>query len=246
VRLPTLGLLLIPLVMQPPAASPHPLSGASPVLAADIQGGRFAGDPSQLAWSPDNTTLCLQTLDGDAPPLKTRYYLIRPREHDFNGIDVAPDWAAKYWEWKTTRTPPGHPELVIQVDTQTGSKSVPTQSLLEKSKNGLMNNAVAAQNEAGSVVRTLTLKGEAIGRYVDQPLVPGMTFGWSPATLHAVAFARPDGRLALMDFDGGTSDVEGTKDILLPAWSPDGSTLVYLQKKGRHHYALMQVAVTHP
>jgi hypothetical protein len=49
-----------------------------------------------------------------------------------------------------------------------------------------------------------------------------------------------------MDFEGGTSDVEGTKDILLPAWSPEGSTLVYLQKKGRHHYALMQVAVTHP
>jgi hypothetical protein len=246
VRLSTLGLLLIPFVVQPPAAPLQPLSGGAPVLAVDLQGGSFSGDPSQLAWSPDDTTLCLQTLDGDRPPLKTRYYLIRLAEHDFHGVDVAPDWAAKYWEWKTTRTPPARPELVIQVFTETGAKGIPTQSLLEKSKNGMMSNAVAAQNEAGSQIRTLMLKGEAIGRYVDQPLVPGMTFGWSPAILHAVAFARPDGRLALMDFDGGTSDVEGAKGILLPAWSPDGSTVVYLQKKGRHHYALMQVAVKHP
>jgi hypothetical protein len=246
VRLPTLGLLLIPLVLQPSPASAQPLSSASPVLAADIQGGRFAGDPSQLTWSPDNSALCLQTLEGDRAPLKTRHYLIRLAEHDFHGVDVAPDWAAKYWQWKTTRTPPGRPELVIQVYAETVANGIPTQSLLEKSKNGMMSNAVAAQNEAASVVRTLTLKGEAIGRYVDQPLVPGMTFGWSPAALDAVAFARPDGRLALMDLAGGTSDVDGAKDILLPAWSPDGSTVVYLQKKGRHHYALMRVAIARP
>ncbi len=30
------------------------------------------------------------------------------------------------------------------------------------------------------------------------------------------------------------------------AWSPDGSRVVYIQQQGRHHYALMQVSVTHP
>jgi hypothetical protein len=245
-RLPTLGLLIIPFIAQAPAAPPPPLSTAAPTVAAELQGSRFSGDPSQLAWSPDNTTLCLQTVDGDRPPLKTRYYLIRLGDHDFHGVDVAPDWAPKYWDRKSARTPPGHPELVIEVETKTASNKVPTQSLRDKSKNGLMENAVAAQNEAGSVVRTLTLKGEAIGRYVDQPLVPGMTFGWSPEALHAVAFARPDGRLALMDFEGATRDVDGTTGILLPAWSPDGSTVAYLQKQGRHHYTVMQVVVTRP
>jgi hypothetical protein len=246
-RLPIPGLLLAALVVSVPAAQPQPFSAAAPTLAADLQGSRFSGDPSQLAWSPDSTTVCVQTLEGDRPPLKTRYYLIRLGEHEFHGIDVAPDWAPKYWDWKSARTPPGHPELVIQVDTQSKAGKVPTQSLQEKSKNGLMNNAVAAQNEAGgSVVRTLTLKGEAIGQYVDQPMVPGMTFGWSPEALHAVAYAKPDGHLALMDLQGGNIELDATKGISLPAWSPDGSTIVYVQKLGRHHFAVMRVAVTHP
>ncbi len=73
-----------------------------------------------------------------------------------------------------------------------------------------------------------------------------MTFGWSPETLHAVAYAKPDGHLALMDLQGGKINVDAAKGILLPAWSPDGSAIVYIQKQGRHHYALMHVAVTHP
>ena len=87
--------------------------------------------------------------------------------------------------------PPGHPELVIQVESHNKGGSIPTESLSAKAANvggrGL-ENAVAAQNEAeGSVVRTLTLKGEPIGQFVNQPLVPGTTFGWSPETLHALA-----------------------------------------------------------
>jgi hypothetical protein len=246
-RLPAFCSLLTVFAVSVPAAQPQPFSAAAPTLAADLQGSRFNGDPSQLAWSPDSSTLCLQTLEGDRPPLKTRYYLIRLGEHDFHGIDVAPDWAPKYWDWKSARTAPGHPELVIQVDTQSKSAKIPTQSLSDKAKNGLRDNGVAAQNEAGgSVVRTLTLKGEAIGQYVDQPLVPGMTFGWSPEALHAVAYAKPDGHMALMDLQGGKIDLDAAKGISLPAWSPDGSTIVYVQKQGRHHYALMQIAVAHP
>jgi hypothetical protein len=161
-------------------------------------------------------------------------------------LDAAPDWAAKYWDWKSSRTPPGHPELVIQVETKNDSAKVPTQSLRDKSKNGLIDNAVAAQNEAGSVTRTLTLKGEAIGRYVDQPLVPGMTFGWSPASLHAVAYAKTDGHLGIFDFDKAPIDVDGTKAVLLPAWAPDGARIAYLQKTGRRDYVLSTVAVTLP
>jgi hypothetical protein len=240
-------LLVAAFVVAVPTAQPLPFSTAAPALVADLQGSRFNGDPSKLAWSPDSTTVCLQTLEGDRPPLKTRYYLIRLAEHDFHGVDVAPDWAPKYWEWKSARTPPGHPELAIQVETQNKGGKIPTESLRAKAAGRGLENAVAAQNEAeGSVVRTLTLKGEAIGQYVDQPLVPGMTFGWSPETLHAVAYAKPDGHLALMDLQGGKINVDAAKGIILPAWSPDGSAIVYIQKQGRRHYALMQVAVTHP
>ena len=183
---------------------------SAPSTIVEWHGSQLKGTPSQLAWSPDSKLLCLQTIEGDAPG-KTHAYLITVDARTFHGLDAPPDWAAKYWEWKSSRTPPGHPELVIQVETKNDGAKIPTQSLSDKSKNGLMENAVAAQNEAGSVTRTLTLKGETIGRYVNQPLVPGMTFGWSPASLHAVAYAKTDGHLAIFDFDTVPVDVDGPK-----------------------------------
>lgn len=96
------------------------------------------------------------------------------------------------------------------------------------------------------MTRTLTLKGEAIGRYVNEPLVPGLTFGWSSAALHAVAYARADGHLAIFDFDKVPVDVQGTKAVLLPAWSPDGTQVAYLQKTGRRDFVLSMVGVAHP
>jgi hypothetical protein len=241
----TLGLIFAASIITAPTAQQSFAVGA-PTLLIDLQGSRFKGDPSQLAWSPDSTTLCLQTLQGDKPPLTTRYYLIRVGEHDFHGLDVAPEWAATYWTWKANRTPPGHPELVIQVETHNKGGKIPTQSLRAKAANNQMENAVAAQNEAeGSVVRTLTLNGEAIGQYVDQPLVPGMTFGWSPEALHALAYTRVNGRLALMDLQGGSLEIDATKNIQLPAWSPDGSQVVYIQPEGHHRYSLMQLQVAH-
>jgi hypothetical protein len=242
----TLGLIFAASIASRPTAQ-QPFAAAAPTVIADLQGSRFKGEPSQLAWSPDSTTLCLQTLDGAQPSLTTRYYLVRLGDHDVQGIDVAPEWAAPYWTWKAARTAPGHPELVIQVETHNKSGKVPTQSLSDKAANRGLDNAVAAQNEAeGSVIRTLTLKGESIGQYVDKPLVPGTTFGWSPETLHALAYTTLNGRLALMDLQGGALEIDATKGISLPAWSPDGSRIVYIQQQGRHHYAVMQVGVTRP
>jgi len=228
------------------ASADQPLTATAPTLIVDLRGGGFKGVPSQLAWSPDSTTLCVQTLEGDTPPLKTHTYVIGVNEHTFRGVDVAPPWAASYWEWKSARTPPKHPEMVIEVQTQQKTSGIPTQSLQAKAKGGLLENAVDAQNEAGTLVRVLTLKGEVIGQYVNQPLVPGMTFGWSPETLHAVAYAKPDGHLGVLDFNGGKLDVAATKDVLLPAWSPDGTKVVYLQKTGRHEYAVMAVGLNRP
>jgi hypothetical protein len=242
----TLGLILAAFALSP-AAAQQPFTVGAPTLVVELQGSKFKGDPSQLAWSPDGTTLCLQTLQGDRPPLTTRYYLVKLGEHDFHGLDVAPEWAATYWAWKSARMPPGHPELVIQVESHNKGGSIPTESLSAKAANvggrGL-ENAVAAQNEAeGSVVRTLTLKGEPIGQFVNQPLVPGTTFGWSPETLHALAYTKANGRLALMDLQGGNLEIEGSKSIQLPAWSPDGSKIVYVEVQGRHRFTLMQVLV---
>ena len=130
----------------------QPLAVNAPALVVQLGGGSFKGTPSQLAWSPDSTTLCVHTLQGDSPPLKSRLFLVVLKDHAFHGVDVAPPWAAAYWEWKSARTAPGHPELVIEVQMQQKSAGIPTQSLQEKAKNGMLPNAVAAQNEVGTLV----------------------------------------------------------------------------------------------
>jgi Tol biopolymer transport system component len=72
-----------------------------------------------------------------------------------------------------------------------------------------------------------------------------MTFGWSPEPLHAVAYVPHSGRLMLMDvLSGAKQEVPATSNVLLPAWSPDGSRIVFLQKTGRKTFALMRVNVT--
>ena len=217
-----------------------------PSLVMTIAGSAIAGAPSQLAWSPDGTALALQTLEGKSAPLKERYYLIRLNERRLQGLDGPPDWAAPYWQWKSSRTPPGRPELVVQVETQNRAGGVPSQSLRDKAANRGIDNAMAAQYaSSGAHIRVLTLNGEEIGRYVDQPLVPGTTFGWSPSALHAVAYIKPDGRLGLMDLDGGKVELDTAKGVMLPAWSGDGSRIVYLQRKGRRDFELMEIVVLH-
>ena len=217
-----------------------------PAVVLSITAATIKGVPSQLTWSPDNSTLSLQTLEGNSAPLKERYYVIRLADQELQGADAAPEWAAPYWTYKSARAAPGRPDLVIQVEEQHRAGVIPTQSLRDKASNRGIDNAVAAQNAAGGArVRILTLKGEAIGRYVDEPLVPGTTFSWSPQKLQAVVYVKLDGRLGVMDFEGDKLAVDTTTGVLLPAWSPDGSRIVYLRKKGHRDYELMQVVVLH-
>ena len=91
---------------------------------------------------------------------------------------------------------------------------------------------------------TLTLKGETVGEFVGTQFLPGYTFGWSPKELGMIVYANRAGHLAVMDEEGKKQQVESTKNVLLPAWSLDGSKIVFLQKNGKNKYDVFIAAVT--
>ena len=77
-------------------------------------------------------------------------------------------------------------------------------------------------------VYSLKLKDTIVGEFIDHPIVPGLTFGWAPKASGMIAFADKDGgRLVLMDYGGKKQRVEGTRAVVLPGFSEDGSRIAY-------------------
>jgi hypothetical protein len=99
------------------------------------------------------------------------------------------------------------------------------------------------QYQKASVWR-LTLLGETVSEFVNERPVPGLMFTWGPEGSGAIAYVERDGgRLMLLDQQKRKLAVPGAKDALLPAWSPDGSRLAWLQKSGRKKYTLTTAMV---
>jgi len=94
-------------------------------------------------------------------------------------------------------------------------------------------------------VHMMVLKGKTIGEFVNAAIVPGRTFGWGPRGSKAIAYtAVKSGRVVLMDAEGAIREVDGSKDAILPAWSPDGTRLAWLEKDGRKKFVLKVAHVT--
>lgn len=247
-RTSMISLLLASVALSAHASEP-PFAVSTPATLLDLDLGTLKGAPTCLAWSPTEGEFYLQTVDDGA---KMRHYILRLGSPP-QAADGQPVWAATYWNWKSARTVPGHPELVIEVATRNDTSQITSMNLHDKAEGvgdrsgtpGVANMANA--NIGAAQVRRLMLKGEVIGEYVNAPLVPGLTFGWSPESMHSVAYVAHSHRLMLMDVaSDAKQEVAATSEVLLPAWSPDGSQIVFLQKTGRKTFALMRVAVTRP
>jgi hypothetical protein len=89
---------------------------------------------------------------------------------------------------------------------------------------------------------TLLLGREIVGQFTNSVLVPGLTYGWGPMGAKVIAFATPKtGRVVVMDDLGQKQEIAGSKSATLPAWSPNGDRVVWLQKDGRRKF-LLQVS----
>ena len=242
-------LLAAALVQAAPPAKP--VAVAAPVLIGQIDTGRLKGEPTELAWAPDGSTFFLQTSERDKSAMITnpRFYLLSATNAKAQKLDAKPDWEGPYWMYKSNEYAPGATKIGIDIKEEervASSTSSPTGGALAKggtvagNAGATMEDAAnAAQNMQQVHVFILKLGGEQIGEFVNQQFLPGYTFSWSPEQLGMIAYVNDSGRLSIMDVQGkNKQQIEGTKNVLLPAWKADGSKIAFLQKTGRNTYDL--------
>lgn len=237
---------------------------AEPTLVAELDMGKLKGEPFKMAWSPDGSQLYVQTLEGsyaDAnagkPSAKLRHYVFASTagasKKDVNG---PPDWFAAYWTEKYGQHAPGAPALSIQLKSEQRKQTATSAPMGGDLARGGADPGGIAGTSAGDVaaanyasqsqtVHMMVYKGEPIGEFVNTAIVPGLTYGWGPRGTNAIAFATPKGgEIVIMDDQAKKLKVDGSKDAVLPAWSPDGSRLAWLQRDGKKKYKLLVAAVT--
>jgi WD40 repeat protein len=230
---------------------------STPTLITTIDAGKLKGEPTRLSWSPDGTELYLQTSERDAQgmTINHRHYTLAMADGKTKSVDAAPAWGTEYWTWKSSQQAPGSSTFVIDPPKQGQQKlsatSAPMGGDLAKGGGDTGTGGTAAGDVASARAQTQTLtvvslsvKGESIGEFVGQQFLPGYTFGWSPKAIGMIVYANRSGRLAVMNEQGEKQQVEGTKNVILPAWSLDGSKIVFMQKSGKNKYELYVANVT--
>lgn len=250
-------LALTPATAQAPKATAATVvvTPAPPVMAIDL---RSLKGPlvRQLAWSPDQTELYLQTYEAnrDASVRNTFHYVIPAVGGAPRQVDTPPTWAVAYFQWKSGQASPDDPSWKIDVSSERKIQSATAIPMggdlarggsVDPTGGHSAESAVAAAAQSGNVnIYSMVLSGEVVGYWENHPIVPGLTFGWAPKGVGLIAFADKSGKLALMDRSGKARRIDTTKAVTLPAWSEDGTRLAYLEKTARTTYALVIATVT--
>jgi hypothetical protein len=230
-----------------------------PSVVLELDTGRMGGDPYRLAWSPDGSELYVQVVKSDKSGVQAIRHFIVQREPGpaLKPVDAEPGWAAKYWAWKANRSAPERPTAQIEVESRQGivrSTAAPMGGGLARGDPGGGGAAggpgstgtgaspedvtSSAQQSQSVTTYLLRFKGELVGEWVNQPVIPGLTFGWAPPKLGVLAFVNKNGRFLIMDVEGRKQEIPQLKDARLPAWSEDGSKLAFLAPVGKKKFNL--------
>lgn len=256
-RITTVALLLtVPaLVAAQAPIDVRALQFSPSASVAELGADDLKGQPARLAWSADGGQLYLQTVDGpfgQANP-KLQHFVIDAATGSKKRVDAEPDWAAAYWTEKSWKAAPGAPALQIELKTEQRVErtvSAPMGGDLARGGVGGTTGSssgdvlAAAYNQQAVPVHTMRLAGETVGEFVNSVIVPGLTFGWGPKGTNVIAYsANKSGRVVVMDGKGIRKEVSGSKDALLPAWSPDGKRLAWLERDGKKVFQLRMVTI---
>jgi hypothetical protein len=256
------GLLITLLALQSgSSASAEALKVGAPVAVAELDMGKLKGEPFRLAWSPGGKELYVQTAERDSVGAvkKARHYVIAAAGGGTpKNVEEEPAWAAKYWTWKSWKAAPGSPAFAIGVEERREiikASQAPTGGTIA----GMGGDAGAGATVGGggpagggtivlpegqnANIRTMRLKGEVIGEWVNSVIVPGLTFGWSPASLNLIAFSSRNEDVVIMDEQGRKQKIDTAKMTRLPAWSDDGKKLAYVEQKDRQKFVLQIVDI---
>ena len=218
-----------------------------------VKGSRL----ERLAWSPDRNELYLMTYEPnpDATIKAAFHHVMQTATGTVKPVKDAPEWANAYWTWKSDRSAPGEPALMIDVsqEQKRAETGVATPMGGELARGGTSDATGISSGAAMAASRgmkfqnvyTMTLKGQTIGQWIDHRIQPGLTFGWGPKNSGLIAFAEIEGgRLVIMDRTGKKQRIDGTKNVLLPAWTEDGARMAYVEGRGKNKYVVVLADVS--
>jgi len=265
------GLIVIALSVSPVlVASPSSdaatvdatkLTFAAPAPVIELDTKKLEGEVYKLSWSPDGQQLYLQTVEKDknGRVKSMHHYLLPLTAKAPNKAELEPAWANAYWMWKSGQAAPGVPALKVELEEQQ-KKMTATATPMggDLAKGGVEGGgsvsagasiagaADAAMQSQSAHYYILKVKGEVVGEFVNTVGVPGLTFGWGPSGTGLIAYGNRDGHLVVMDDQGRKQEVQGTKSVVLPAWTDDGKKIAFFERSGRNKVTLKTVDVTQP
>jgi WD40 repeat protein len=216
---------------------------APPAVICHLDMNVLRGEVRRVSWSPDGSSLHVQTIERDA----LRDYIVTLPEGTVSVAFGEPEWASQYWAMKSNLSAPGVPSLKIEVvEDHQRTRPVPFTG-------GFTPTAQAGQTpdqrnpvDTYAIEVKLKLLGQEVGYFLNNVAFGGITFGWGPSGSGAIAFVDEKGRVGLFDREKHRRMVPNTKDATLPAWSPDGRRVAFIQKDGKRMYRLMMVTITPP
>jgi hypothetical protein len=246
-------LIALSLMLAPQTAAPIPAQSVrlAPKPVAEFEMSQLKGVVRRIAWNADNTQLYLQTavLGADALPKTVHHYLVDPSSGKLTNADAEPAWAATYWEWKSWKAAPDDEKFMIELLPEERRKNVATSIPMggDYARGGLGSDtsgaagsasaesvmAAAQQSQVGTV-RSMRLHGQIVGEWINQPIVPGQSFGWGPKGTNLIAYAEPNNRaLMIMDKTGAKQKIDDTKGVFSPSFSNDSKKLAWMEVRGK-------------
>lgn len=179
---------------------------------------------ARLAVAPDGQSIYVAESPSNGAVVDLATGTVRPSPE-------APAWAASYWSWKSGRANPADPSELIDLSQREVIPPRPNVSAPDIGGSSMPAGEPPWPPKGKQEVTDLTLRHTVIGTF-ENDVEAGLTFGWAPDLIGWMAYRDKAGHLATLDLRGRTFTAPRTHDVWLPAWTPDGSRILFVEQHG--------------